>query len=62
MTEDAIPTAEELSEKTGLELYPCGGHVGFVAGTWPWRTDYWLETRIAEHLILRLNINKTATA
>ncbi len=62
MTEDAIPTAEELSEKTGLELYPCGGHVGFVAGTWPWRTDYWLETRIAEHLILRLNINKMATA
>jgi predicted alpha/beta-fold hydrolase len=39
MTEDAIPTAEELPEKAKLELYARGGHVGFVAGTWPWRTD-----------------------
>jgi predicted alpha/beta-fold hydrolase len=62
MMENAIPTAEELSEKTQLELYPCGGHEGFVAGTWPWRPSYWLETRIVEHLILRLNINQTAAA
>lgn len=62
MTEDAIPTADELSEKAELELHPCGGHVGFVAGTWPWRADYWLDSRIVEHLTLRLNINKTVAA
>ena len=62
MTQDAIPATEELSEKVKLELYPCGGHVGFVAGTWPWRPNYWLETRIVEHLISRLNINKTIAA
>ncbi len=62
MTDDTIPTAAELSDSTTLELYPYGGHVGFVAGTWPWRTDYWLEIRIVEHLVPRLMLNETATA
>ena len=47
------PAASELSPSVRLELSPSGGHVGFIAGPWPWRADYWLERRIptflAEH-------------
>lgn len=50
MTEDAIPRRDELSEVVTLEVSPRGGHVGFVAGVWPWRPRYWLEERIPEYL------------
>jgi predicted alpha/beta-fold hydrolase len=50
MTEAAIPRDDELSEAVTLELSPYGGHVGFVAGVWPWRARYWLEERIPEYL------------
>ncbi len=50
---EAIPTAAELSASITLELSPRGGHVGFIAGAYPWRAEYWLERRIpaflAEH-------------
>ncbi len=49
-TEDAIPTAAELSDSVKLELYPRGGHVGFVTGPLPWRARYWLEERIPAFL------------
>lgn len=53
MSPDAVPKAAELSARVRLELSRNGGHVGFVAGRWPWRADYWLERRIpaflAEH-------------
>lgn len=56
---EAIPTPEELSPSIRLELYPHGGHVGFITGSSPWRPVYWLEHRIPEflvqHLLLRLN-------
>jgi predicted alpha/beta-fold hydrolase len=29
---------------------PCGGHTGFIAGTFPWRCEYWAEERIVEWL------------
>jgi predicted alpha/beta-fold hydrolase len=47
---DAIPADEELGPGVILELSRHGGHVGFVAGTVPFRARYWLETRICAHL------------
>jgi len=46
MSERVIPTPQELSPAVTFELYDSGGHVGFVAGAWPWRAQYWLEQRI----------------
>jgi hypothetical protein len=42
----AVPTDGEVSDRVTLEVYPQGGHVGFVAGRWPWAAIYWLERRI----------------
>lgn len=54
MTHAAIPGADELSPAIDFELYPHGGHVGFIAGRWPWRPRYWLEERIPDFLSARL--------
>ncbi|OGT31381.1 MAG: hypothetical protein A3E87_03360 [Gammaproteobacteria bacterium RIFCSPHIGHO2_12_FULL_35_23] len=59
MTPDAVPDESELSDYVTLELSPQGGHVGFVAGRWPWQAEYWLERRIPEFLSSYLNINKS---
>lgn len=53
MTPDAIPRAEELSSQIKLELLPHGGHVGFISGNWPWKSDGWLEKRIPQYLELQ---------
>lgn len=50
MTPDAVPSAVDLPDNVSLELSAHGGHVGFVAGTLPWRARYWLEERIPEYL------------
>jgi predicted alpha/beta-fold hydrolase len=50
MTEDLIPDPEELPEQVQLELTPRGGHVGFVTGKFPWRSEYWLEKRVPAFL------------
>ncbi|QQS55607.1 MAG: hydrolase [Candidatus Competibacteraceae bacterium] len=53
MRPEAVPDASELSSCVRLKLGPRGGHVGFVAGRWPWRAEYWLEQRIPEFLATR---------
>jgi len=50
MTQDAIATEIELSEKITLELSERGGHLGFVTGKFPWAARYWLEERIVQYL------------
>lgn len=57
MTEHVIPPANELSPHVQLELYEAGGHVGFIAGPWPWRARYWLEERIPQYLQQHLQQN-----
>ncbi len=45
MTQEVIPSQEELSQSIELELSSNGGHVGFIGGTFL-KPDYWLEKRI----------------
>lgn len=42
------PGADELPPCVSLELTAHGGHVGFIAGSWPGIADYWGERRLAE--------------
>jgi len=48
MTPEVLPTQNELSQSIKLELYPNGGHVGFISGTF-FQPKYWLEDRIIEY-------------
>jgi predicted alpha/beta-fold hydrolase len=48
MTEEILPGSSELSKAITLEVYPHGGHVGFVSGTL-WKPEYWLESRVPEY-------------
>jgi predicted alpha/beta-fold hydrolase len=48
MTSDSVPGHDELGPGVTLELSRRGGHVGFVAGNWPWQVRYWLDERIYE--------------
>ncbi len=49
-TECALPTVGEVSDQVVLEFTEKGGHVGFVAGRYPWNPVYWLEDRIINYL------------
>ena len=44
-----VPSVKkEVSKKVNLEIYPHGGHVGFVSGSL-FMPDYWLEKRISQY-------------
>ncbi|MEA3290968.1 MAG: hydrolase [Pseudomonadota bacterium] len=46
----AIPGCRELGAGVVLEISAHGGHVGFVAGSRPFRPRFWLEERILSYL------------
>lgn len=48
MTPQIVPNADEISKNVKLEIYPFGGHVGFVEGTL-FKPKYWLEERIVNY-------------
>jgi predicted alpha/beta-fold hydrolase len=48
MTPTAIPRSDELGPGVTLELSDAGGHVGFVAGSVPWKPRYWIDERVCE--------------
>jgi predicted alpha/beta-fold hydrolase len=50
MTAAVVPDASELSSQIELEIYPHGGHVGFIAGQKWLHLDYWLDRRIPTFL------------
>jgi len=48
MTDEILPEKVELSPSITIEVYPHGGHVGFVSGSLLQPT-YWLEERIVSY-------------
>ncbi len=46
---DEVRAAARLNSALTLEIWPMGGHVGFVSGQ-PWRPDYYAERRVGEFL------------
>ncbi len=49
MSQAVLPKKDEISSKITLEVYPHGGHVGFISGN-IFKPRYWLEERIIEYL------------
>ncbi|MNO10230.1 putative hydrolase [compost metagenome] len=47
-----MPSPDELTATTELELLGQGGHVGFIGGA-PHQPDYYLERRIPDWLVQR---------
>ncbi|MHB1511887.1 MAG: hydrolase [Acidiferrobacter sp.] len=46
----SAPDPEELAPTVRLEMYPRGGHVGFISGGTPWAPRFWLEDRLRTFL------------
>lgn len=46
----SVPAENELSSAVRLELSEKGGHVGFINGPVPWKSEYWLDQRILKWL------------
>ncbi len=57
MTAAVIPALEELSSCVHLEITKGGGHVGFIAGSIPFKPVYWLEQRIPIFLKQQLSLS-----
>lgn len=57
MTAEVAPTQDQISPSVTLEVYPYGGHVGFVSGSL-FRPQYWLEHRIPRFIQQLLDAGK----
>ena len=55
MTAEVLPGQDELSPFVQLEFTQQGGHVGFIAGGFPFKPVYWLEQRIPEFFLEHAN-------
>jgi len=55
LCKSSIPTNQDLSSYTTLELSKQGGHVGFIGGRSPGSSAYWLDQRIPAFLQQQLN-------
>lgn len=53
-----LPRPEELSPQIRFELSARGGHVGFIAGGWPWAPRFWLDERLGAFLAPYMATNK----
>src|SRR5262249_34718436 len=47
---DDVQGAARDNPSLHLDFTPHGGHVGFVAGRWPWSASYYAEWRVCEFL------------
>lgn len=46
-----LPTERILQSKwLEADIFPAGGHAGFVQGNWPWEARYWAESRAMNFL------------
>lgn len=54
MTPSAVPGGAELSTRIKLELSRRGGHCGFVEGATPFRPRYWLDRRLPDFILSRM--------
>ncbi|KFZ37498.1 alpha/beta hydrolase [Shewanella mangrovi] len=50
MSEAVLLDSKQLPAAVEYELWPHGGHVGFINGGTPWRPQYYLESRIIQFL------------
>ena len=58
----AVPGHDEIPPTLTLEVYRGGGHVGFVAGPWPWQAQWWLEGRITAFIAARVTRPESSPA
>jgi uncharacterized protein len=56
MTPSAVPGPDELSPTVRLEVSRRGGHCGFVEGRTPFRPRYWLDQRVPEFILSRIQV------
>lgn len=58
MTVDTVPDKDEFSDSIRADIFPKGGHVGFIDSKFPGLSGCWLDKRITEYFDDQLEINR----